>query len=575
MIGQKRLFFLTLIVFCLPLIDSVAQTPPPTTAPNDRTPPIVEEELQGPSVRFRNRNNLLATPASRTIDINDGKALAGALLKNGEAGNKEIRIKRVFSPDEDGFGADIIMILPKTNIGHINSVNRILAGYLAEAFEFNEKDGMVMGRIILDYNARNRARAATLKKYSPSVSRSVQLKKMGIALSYRQWPGRTMILVPLRKNIVRPGKSDLDGKEISKDTKVSDKDKQKSTEIQQKRNIEDNRRLDKKENELNQEKAEIAKKETALKETQKKVSEKIQQNQKTIQETKNVPGKEKENKDAVQKQTELKKEEKRINEEIKKTEEQKKQNEEQQKEVTQQRKENEQQQIAASESGKSEKSSEASATPPDNSSTTNATVKQLQDENQALKQKIEQQNKQSPNVVDNKILFLRVIKYIQGGHYHNELWQLDPVKDDALRKGPFSSICGKEFLIVPDQGILVIGYEGENHTDDHHHLILLDKENLEYKKGTRENIFWRSPLMLRDNKIYTFEIKDGLYYLSRFSPDLTFEARTSEPVNPDSDITFFNEKVYVTGKGQDNGGYTSIKVFKRDDLTHLKSFEPK
>jgi len=150
---------------------------------------------------------------------------------------------------------------------------------------------------------------------------------------------------------------------------------------------------------------------------------------------------------------------------------------------------------------------------------------------------------------------------------------LDAAKDDALYKSPFTSICGRVFIVVPGQGVVVIGYEGTGTDASQHILALLDQEKLNLKSKTKENIYWRSPLILRDNKIYAIEIKDGNYYLSRFNPDLSLDARSSEEISGDSDITFFNEKIYVTGKAQ-GAGATTIKSFNRSDLKVLKTIKP-
>jgi hypothetical protein len=73
--------------------------------------------------------------------------------------------------------------------------------------------------------------------------------------------------------------------------------------------------------------------------------------------------------------------------------------------------------------------------------------------------------------------------------------------------------------------------------------------------------------------VYAFEIHRNLYYLSRFKKDMTLDARSSIAVNPDSDITFFNEKIYVTGK-KNNGEMTTIQVLSRKDLSALKTIDP-
>ena len=202
--------------------------------------------------------------------------------------------------------------------------------------------------------------------------------------------------------------------------------------------------------------------------------------------------------------------------------------------------------------------------------------KDLQDktkELQELKKTIEEKATKSENLLGDKILFLQVVKYENDGHFTNDLWLLDPEEEEGLYKSPFENICGRDFKILKS-GILVIGFEGLESDSTLHHLVLLDKDTLALTKISKENIFWRSQLFLMDGKIYAFEIsEEKKIYLSRFSDELVLEARSSEPVNINSDITFNKNKIFVTSKVQGSNA-TSITVLNKEDLKVTKNFKP-
>ena len=80
-------------------------------------------------------------------------------------------------------------------------------------------------------------------------------------------------------------------------------------------------------------------------------------------------------------------------------------------------------------------------------------------------------------------------------------------------------------------------------------------------------------MVTRDGKVYAF-VKDGnSYFLGRFNADLSLDAKSSDPISQNSDITFFGEKIYLTGKSG-TGDTTTIQVFNAADLKLLKTITP-
>ncbi|MCE9599523.1 MAG: hypothetical protein K8S54_16305 [Spirochaetia bacterium] len=553
----------TLLLLAFLLVPVVAFSQAKSDLNDQKTPApkLSEEEIRTGRVEFINASNLPATEAARRQSVEAGKALADSVIATGQGSKDGIQIKRVYDKDAAGFGADILTIDAKANFAHINAVQRIIQGYAQQAFEYNAADSVTMSQFILYYNAKQRGGLDKLKgKYTDKVIGSLTPDKVGIDRSYKNWAGKTEIIIPLVKNVVRPCKTDVNTTEIKKETTDAKKeDTKKLQEIEDKRKQETTTKLDQKEQDLKKQQTSIDQKKQDIQKQQETVQQQKQDTGKKLQEL---------NKDPVKNAAEIKKEEAK-QQDIKKQETELKKQEDtvkkEEQKVKEEAKEVKDQKEAKTEPAKTEPTKTEPAKTEDQKK-----VETLTQQNEEMKKQAEDKEKKSENVVGDKIVFLRFIKYHSEGHYSNELWMLDPVKDDTLFKSPFTNICGREFIVVPGQGILVIGYENGS---DAHTLAMLDQEKLGLKTRSKESVYWRSPLILRDNKIYGIEIKDGQYYLTRFNPDLSMDARSSEPISGDSDITFYNEKIYVTGKAQ-GAGATTIKAFNRKDLTHMKTITP-
>lgn len=524
----------------------------------DTGPRLSEKEIKVKPVRFINRAARMARSprAVRRSQYARGRAAANALSKTGKADVLGFTFERVFIPNQEGFGADIMRIKPRTNYGHIAHIHRVLVGYLQGSFEYNAKDADLLARFLLYYNARLRGDQEQLKqKYNPAVVGKVKPTTFGIDRSYRNWAGRTEILLPLRTSTTRPGKTDVDPNEVRKEAgKVTPKEAKDIKDLVKRRRDEDKKALDDKQKELERKKQELEKR-------KEEVGKKSDQLEKRIAEMRKDPKRNaKELKKAEEVSKQLKKEEAKVTkqaEEVKKEEAQVKK---EQAEIKKQEEQDKKEEKKASEPTKEEPKL-----------TKEEEKKKLVEE---IKKEVKkQQEEKSDTVVGTRILFLRVLRYFNGGHYNNELWFIDAAKDDAVFRGPFTQICGRSFLVIPGTGVLVIGYGGEAHTDTEHKLILLDEKTLDVKKGSKEYIFWRSPMIYQDDKIYGIEIFQDRHYLTRFNKDLTLDARSSEPVSADSDVTFYQDKIYLTGKAQ-SGQATTIHVLKRSDLTQLKAITP-
>ena len=538
-------------------------------------PKVAEEIIKGNRIQFINRTNQRALDITIQRQINAGKKLAEDVLKQKEGEEINIIAKRFFDPNQEKYGADVIILTEKTNFGHINGIQRILLGYLQTAFQYNNKQAETLAELLVYYNANLRLNPKNIEEsYSKKVLDNIDIKKAGIDRVYRNWPGKTHLLIPLRKNIVRPEKTDLDRKElqevIEKDKSIPQEKKEELKKIDQELKKEDSKKIEQKEVELTKKEEEIKQTQEQIKQEEQKIQKELQDTNKKLEELRKDPEKNKE---------QIKQEEKKVEqlqEQKKEIEQQKQEVQQEQKKVEEAKQEIKEQKEQPQTTRKEEEKKENQATTENQQKQPSSKVDQqleaLKKENEELKKEIEKKEQQSDNVINEKIVFLKVMRYVSDGHYSNELWMVDPNKDDTLFRGPFTNICSRTFLPIENVGIVVIGYEDAAHTQTPHHLYLLDQDNLQVKAKSKEIVIFSSFLIYKDNLIYAIEELDGKYYLSRFNDKLELQDRSSSNINPHSEITFFKDKIYLTGSGTDSN--IPIQIYNRKDLKLIKVIQP-
>ncbi|MCB1176456.1 MAG: hypothetical protein KDK36_02650 [Leptospiraceae bacterium] len=498
---------------------------------------LEENEIRGTKkVKFINRTNSRATRSSIQENLETGRKLSQKVESDPENSQyyKGFTSKRLPSTQEEKLGADVITLNDNSEFGHINSIRRVLTSYIENSFEYSRDDASTIALFVIYYNAIHRnEKSYFLTKYDPAIGEVLDVKNTGLPISYRNWAD-SQIVLPLQFNESRQ-KQDiiLDELEVEvkklENKKIPEKEKEKFEEIVELRKKEDKEIAASKE---------ILKKEDPIKKTttKKEMKPEVKTTSKTI--TKKEPEKRKietKKTETVKKDTTRK--------EVKNVEKTASLPKEETRKV------------------ETKKEKELSNK-----------VNELTKKNEELKKKEKDREEKSENVVGEKVLFLRLVKYEDDGHYTNELWVLDASNEETLYKSPYSNICGKEFHPIKE-GIVVLGFDGNRPVERVHRLVLLDNDKLIQKKVTKEEIFWRSHIVYRDGKIYAFEKHNGEVYLSRFNGDLSLDARSSIPVNTNSEITFFKDRIFLTGKPGNNEP-TVIKILQRNDLKVVKSLKP-
>ena len=153
-----------------------------------------------------------------------GESLAGA-AQRGRAGdtNRYAVIHAVDPSVKAGLDADIMIIGSGARVDHINNLRVIIAGYLQRAYGYSEKDAKTIAHFVTIYNAVYRGDMNMFKsKYKAVVIKNLATDKVGLALRYDEWPGKTQIVIPLSDQKYSGTLSTIDTKSLS-DKNVVDK----------------------------------------------------------------------------------------------------------------------------------------------------------------------------------------------------------------------------------------------------------------------------------------------------------------------------------------------------------------
>lgn len=119
--------------------------------------------------------------------------------------NIEVGDKRRYSiahsldkDDSDGMDADIIEFGEDSKIDNIKNVRRVISAYLSSAYDYSEADGDTIAILVTVYNGLYRGNINFFNsKYKKVVNQHLTKEKVGLALSYKEWPGKTQIVIPL------------------------------------------------------------------------------------------------------------------------------------------------------------------------------------------------------------------------------------------------------------------------------------------------------------------------------------------------------------------------------------------
>ncbi|MDH4262714.1 MAG: hypothetical protein OEV78_06710 [Spirochaetia bacterium] len=486
--------------------------------------------------------------ANKIVNTHEEIIGIGKSLKQGLKGEKYnwmnlYTIVHAIEPKNDKLNADIFIIEKAATVDTIYNVRRILSGYLQEAYGYSYEDAFTLATFITYYNAVYRGNMEYFeKKYSKKVLSYLSAHDAGLARSYKEWHGKSHVVIPLSNGNSRLDTSNITDKNVISNLKNTEGD----------RGVADRKKIVAvKKDDLKKDQKELAKKTEDTKKKEKEIVKKEVELNKKKAEIEKIPdkdAKEAAKKELVSEEKALENDKKDLNknkEEIKKDEQAVKAKEAEIKEDEKEIK-------------KDENLNELEKNP-------KQAVQELEETKKELKNTQEELKKEKDSIMKDKLYYLKVIKWEIDGHYDNDLIIIDPKTRKVIVRSPVERIDCSKYLLN-EKGVVVILHNESKPTV--HNLALLDKDNLTLIKKGEDDVFWRSFIEDRDGFIYVIVSQPDGNYLGRFTYDLKLEKVSSVKMDRDSFISFFEDTIYI------NRSDKNIIVLDKKDLSFVEEIKP-
>ncbi|MDC7226689.1 MAG: P83/100 family protein [Spirochaetales bacterium] len=408
-----------------------------------------------------------------------------------------------------GLDADIFILQEAAAVDHIINLRRMISGFLEEAYNYDVEQADLLAEFITVYNAVHRSDLDYFGlKYKPVVTKHLLEEKVGIALSYLEWPGKTMLIIPLTPQAGDDVLSDLDTDILSDEDVINQlrKDDDKGIDIRQdlvelkdeevleeRDKIEEERdKIEGKEKELEQKRDELED------EVEKLVEDKTEDSEERIEKIKD------ELKD-------IEAEEEELAEEVKKLDEREEKVEEREDRIVEER----------------EKIAEDQ-------------MKKIEEEGGSSDAAVDTVEKQP---VIETVPFLKLSADLTG-LYSGQLLLVDVEEGSIVKTSEVDSIRLRGYSYDDDEIISVAGSEGANRIVS---LVRIDPETLEIIDSATAEVFIESAVIEKSGSYYAVVKNDG-WKIGVFDNDLTLQSISDVEVFPATDIVISGRDIIAQNK---------------------------
>jgi len=191
--------------------------------------PVTFTNYEGPHARIETREQI------RQIGVGLGQAVKSGAARTG-ATNRYFVIHSVSERDGDKLDADIFGLGTNAGVDHVRNLRTIIQGYLQAAYDYSAQDASVLAEYITIYNAVYRGNWDYFSgRYKKPVMGFLTPQQVGLSTNYREWPGKTLMLIPLGIG----GLSSIDTSTISDDRVVEEMRKEDDRGVEQRRDMVD------------------------------------------------------------------------------------------------------------------------------------------------------------------------------------------------------------------------------------------------------------------------------------------------------------------------------------------------
>ena len=191
------------LIYILALVSGILLLAPTLSAQVNREElsnlgPVEFISYEGPHSRIETRAQI------RAIGYNLGQAVSGGVTQTGALGRYFV-IKSESGDDERRLGADIFGLGADVAVNHVRNLRLIIQGYLEAAYQYSESDAALLSEYITIYNAVYRGDWTYFSdRYTGMVMGNLSRERAGLAIRYDEWPGQTLMLIPLGTGLGGP-----------------------------------------------------------------------------------------------------------------------------------------------------------------------------------------------------------------------------------------------------------------------------------------------------------------------------------------------------------------------------------
>ena len=159
------------------------------------------EQVEGADIDFENYEGPVDRIDTREEIRGIGRTLGAGVRTNrfGTYGGRYTVRRVIGDASEPLRAADIIELNVDAGVDHIVNLRRIVSGYLQAAWDYSRTDADLVAKFVTIYNAVHRGDMQFFtERYRSDVVAYLEAERAGLATSYREWAGKTQIVVPIR-----------------------------------------------------------------------------------------------------------------------------------------------------------------------------------------------------------------------------------------------------------------------------------------------------------------------------------------------------------------------------------------
>jgi hypothetical protein len=455
-------------------------------------PPVTFINYEGPHSRIETREQIRQIGVPLGQAVKDGSTEAGL-------SNRYFVIHSVSAPEGGKLDADIFGLGVDVGVDHIRNLRTIIQGYLQEAYGYNASDALLLAEYITIYNAVYRGNWDYFSdRYKTAVIQNLTKEKTGLSIRYDEWPGRTLMLIPLGLG----GLSSIDTSAISDSRVVEELRKEDDKGVEQRRDM-----VDLKEREAAQAEQKAQVEREAIKEEEKKIT---QEREQVAEEKQQIAQEREQNQQDTA-------EGKTTPEEAQEKEEELAQRE----------------QAADQKSGELDQREQNLDQRRDEAQKQQDLADQKTQEAQQERESIAQDQQAAINADTGGGVIGAIIENQAAGM--GRLVRLDPSNGRELKRSPLDTVYIRTVAFVSGK---ILAIAGENKGNGAIRLIEINSNSLEMAKQGDDDLNPGSLVWVNGGDLYaiTVNLADNSLYLGRFNTDLALQAKSQIKVHPNATV---------------------------------------